>query len=54
MGLKLNTFCKEESLGRGVYWLTLQAFSYLIKMEISLEAMRPLPVEGLGVLPLHD
>ena len=38
-GLKLNTFCREECLGRGVYWLSLQAFRYLIKMEICLEAM---------------
>jgi hypothetical protein len=38
-GLKLNTFCREECLGRGVYWLRLQAVRYLIKMEICLEAM---------------
>jgi hypothetical protein len=33
--------------GRRVYWLSLQAFRYLMKMEICLEAM-----EGLRVLPL--
>ena len=38
-GLRLNTFCREECLGRGVYWLSLQAFRYLIKMEICLEAV---------------
>jgi hypothetical protein len=38
VGLKLNTFCREECLGRGVYWLSLQAFRYLTKMEICLEA----------------
>jgi hypothetical protein len=37
-GLRLNTFCREECLGRGIYWLSLQAFRYLIKMEICLEA----------------
>jgi hypothetical protein len=42
--LRLNTFCREECLGREVYWLSLQAFRYLFKMEIYLEA----PVEGLG------
>ena len=26
-------------MGRGVYWLSLQAFRYLIKMEICLEAV---------------
>ena len=41
MGLRLNTFCREECLGRRVYWLSLQAFRYLIKMEIYLEAMWP-------------
>jgi hypothetical protein len=39
--LRLNTFCREECLGTGVYWLSLQAFRYLIKMEVCLEAMRP-------------
>jgi hypothetical protein len=37
-GLRLNTFCKEKCLGRGVYWLILPAFRYFIKMEIYLEA----------------
>jgi hypothetical protein len=37
-GLRSKTFCRKESLGRGVYWLSLQAFRYLIKMEICLEA----------------
>ena len=37
-GLRLNTFCREECLGREVYWLSLQAFRYLIKMEIHFEA----------------
>jgi hypothetical protein len=36
---RLNAFCREECPGRGVYWLSLQAFRYLIKMEICLEAM---------------
>jgi hypothetical protein len=35
-GLRLNTFCREDCLGRGVYWLSLQAFRYLIKLEICL------------------
>lgn len=30
------TFCREESLGREVYWLRLQAFRCLISMENSL------------------
>jgi hypothetical protein len=39
VGLRLNTFCRDEFLGRGVYWLSLQAFRCLIiKMEICLEA----------------
>ena len=37
--LKLNNICREECQVRGVYWLSLQAFRYLIKMEIYLEAM---------------
>ena len=37
-GLRLNAFCREECLGGGFYWLSLQAFRYLIKMEICLEA----------------
>jgi hypothetical protein len=37
-GLRLNTFFREECLGRGVYWLSLQAFRCLIKMEVYLEA----------------
>jgi hypothetical protein len=37
--LRLNTFCREECLGRRLYWLSLQAFRYFIKMEICLEAM---------------
>jgi hypothetical protein len=40
-GLRLNTFCREECLGRGVYWLSLQAYSYFIKMEICCESMWP-------------
>jgi hypothetical protein len=35
--LRLNTFCREECLGRRAYWLSLQAFRYLVKMEICLE-----------------
>jgi hypothetical protein len=38
-GLRLNTFCREECLGRRIYWLSLQAFRYFIKMEICLKAM---------------
>jgi hypothetical protein len=41
VGLRLNTFCREECLGRGVYWLSLQAFRYLVKMEICLEPTLP-------------
>jgi hypothetical protein len=39
--LRLNTFCfcREECLGKEVYLLSLQAFRYLIKVEICLEAM---------------
>ena len=37
-GLRLNTFCREECLGREVYWLS-QAIRYLVKMEICPEAM---------------
>jgi hypothetical protein len=37
-GLRLNTFCREVCLEREVYWLSLQAFRYLTKMEICLEA----------------
>ena len=47
---EVKYFCREEFLGRGVYWLSLQAFRNLIKTEICLEA-HPLPMEGLGVLP---
>ena len=59
MGLRLNAFCREGCLRRGVCWLNPQAFGYLMKMEICLKAtldhrLRPLPVEGLGTLPLHD
>ena len=39
VSLRLNTFYREECLGRGVYWLSLWAFRCLIKMEICLEAM---------------
>ena len=35
VGLRLNTFCREECLGRGVHWLSLQDFRYLLKMEMS-------------------
>lgn len=38
-GLRLNTFCREECLERGVYWPSLQAFRYLIEMKICLEAV---------------
>ena len=48
VGLRLNTFCREECLGRGVYWLSPQAFKYLIKMEICLEPS----VEGFGGVAL--
>jgi hypothetical protein len=41
VGLRLNTFCREECLERGVYWLSLQAFRYLIKMQLCLEAILP-------------
>jgi hypothetical protein len=37
-GLRLKTFGREECLGRGVYWLSRQAFRYLIKMEVCPEA----------------
>jgi hypothetical protein len=37
VGLRLTTFCREECLRRGVYYLSLQVFRYLIKMEICLE-----------------
>jgi len=37
VGLRLNTFCREECLGRKAYWLSLQAFRYPIIMEICLE-----------------
>jgi hypothetical protein len=39
VGLRLNTFYREECLGRGIYRLNLQAFRHLFKMEIYLEAM---------------
>lgn len=31
VGLRLDTFCRKECLGRGVYWLSLQALRDLIK-----------------------
>jgi hypothetical protein len=40
VGLRLNTFYREESMGRGFYWLSFQAFRCLIKMEAYLEAVR--------------
>ena len=40
VGLRLNIFCGKGCLGMGVYWLSLHAFRYLIKMEICLEAAR--------------
>ena len=40
--LTLNTFCREECLGWVVYWLSLQAFMFLIKMNICLEVRWPL------------
>jgi hypothetical protein len=40
-GPRLNTFCREECLGRGVSWLSLQVSRYLIGMEICLEASCP-------------
>ena len=44
---------KEEFIG-----YVFQAFRYLIKMEICLEATFPLAMSstcgGIGVLPLHD
>jgi hypothetical protein len=39
--LKLNSFCREECVGKGIYWPNLQAFKYLIKMELCLEVMWP-------------
>jgi len=54
VGLRLNIFCREECLERKAYWLSLQAFGYLIIMEICLEPTCPVPVEGPGVLPLYD
>ena len=48
VGLRLNTFCREECLGRGVHWLSLQDFRYLIKMEICLEAMLPVVISTYG------
>jgi hypothetical protein len=44
--LRLNTFCRKECLGRGVYWPGLQTFRYLIKMEICLEAMLPVVISS--------
>jgi hypothetical protein len=38
-GLRLNAFCTEECLEKGVYCLSPSDFRYLIKMEICLEAM---------------
>ena len=37
VGLRLNTFCREEYLGRRVYWLSPSDL-YLIKMKMYLEA----------------
>jgi hypothetical protein len=37
--LRLNTFCREDCLGRKDYWVCLQTFRYLIKMEICLKSM---------------
>lgn len=54
VGLRLNTFYREESMGRGFYWLSFQAFRCLIKMEIYLEITGHIPVEGFGALPLCD
>jgi hypothetical protein len=36
-GLRVNIFWREECLGSRVYWLSFQAFRYLIKMEICLK-----------------
>jgi hypothetical protein len=42
MGLRLNTFCREECLRRKAELAKiLQAFRYLIKMEICLEPVCP-------------
>jgi hypothetical protein len=38
VGLRLNTFCREECLKREIYWLNPQAFKYHITMELCLEA----------------
>lgn len=37
VGLRLNTFGREECLGRKGHWLSLQVFRYFIIMEVSLE-----------------
>jgi hypothetical protein len=37
--IRLYTFCREACRERGVYWISLQVFRYLIKMEICLKVI---------------
>jgi hypothetical protein len=60
VGLRLNTFCREECLGREAYWHTLWTSRYLISMEnsvLSLSDHKSLFLlswsEMLGMLHLH-
>ena len=46
-------FCREECLGRRVYWLSLSLKWRSVLRLCDLWSC-PLPVEGLGALPLHD
>ena len=58
VSLRLNTFCRKECLGRKAYWQASRPLDTSLKwrsvLSLSDHRSHPLPVEGLGAVPLHD